>query len=221
MKTATTAAMCAAFLLGTALAGCSADGDSEAEQHSGSGSDTMRAATGLSTDSGLTLPAGVLPPDSPASPGDAPLGDDGHYNYDAPEFVLTNPCDDPKIMARLEKIGYREQQYIETRIQGHKQLGCAIESGDKRMIGIWYMSVAHSQIHKYNGKPIEDHKGTYSWVTFRQTNPLGNTSCITSVETSKGALGFLVDITETDLQKPDSELCTVTNRIMTDYLGEL
>ena len=100
MKKATTAALLSALLWGITGTSCAS---TEA-----SGKDVQPAgdnATTITTDSGVTLPAGVLPPNNPPEPGDAPLGPDGHYNYDAPEFVLTNPCDDPEIMGRLDRLG--------------------------------------------------------------------------------------------------------------------
>lgn len=220
MKSARIATLCAVLLLGTTAAGCSSLSAAGLGTPLGS-DDADGQAMAMTTDSGVVLPAGVLPPDSPAAPGDAPLGEDGHYNYDAPEFVLTNPCDDPEIMDRLDRIGYREETDLGTRIDGVKQLGCVIESDNNDVLAVWHLAVPHSRLHEYNGNPIEDSNKSSSWVTFRQTSPIGTSICVSSVETAKGALGFIVDIPDAQSEKPDSELCAPTNAVMIDYLGEM
>ena len=177
-------------------------------------------ATTMTTDSGVTLPAGVLPPNNPPEPGDAPLGPDGHYNYDAPEFVLTNPCDDPEIMGRLDRLGFREQTYMEGRIEGNKQIGCVIESDASGLLSIWHAAVAHSQLERYSAEPLAHHEGIFNWVTFTQTEPLGSSACIASVETEQGALGFVIDTTGQDSPDPQHRLCAPVNELLIDYLGE-
>lgn len=216
MKKATTAALLSALVLGTTAIGC-ASTETSGENVRPIG-DT---ATTMTTDSGVTLPAGVLPPNKPPAPGDAPLGADGHYNYDAPEFVLTNPCDDPEIMGRLEKLGFREQTYIDGRIEGNKQIGCAIESDSSELLSIWHAAVAHSQLERYSAEPLVHHAETFNWVTFTQINPLGSSACIASVETEKGALGFVIDTTGQDEPDPKNRRCAPVNELLIDYLGEI
>lgn len=215
MKKATTAALLSALLWGTTGTSCSS---TEA-----SGEDVQPVgdnATTITTDSGVTLPAGVLPPNNPPKPGDAPLGPDGHYNYDAPEFVLTNPCDDPEIMGRLDRLGFREQTYMEGRIEGNKQIGCVIESDASGLLSIWHAAVAHSQLERYSAEPLAHHEGIFNWVTFTQTEPLGSSACIASVETEQGALGFVIDTTGQDSPDPQHRRCAPVNELLIDYLGE-
>lgn len=215
MKKATTTALLSALLLGITATGCTPS-ETSGEEVRPVGDN----ATTMTTDSGVTLPAGVLPPNDPPAPGDAPLGADGHYNYDAPEFVLTNPCDDPEIMGRLEKLGYREQTYVDGRIEGNKQIGCAIESDSSGLLSIWHTEVAHSQLSRYNAEPLAHHEDSVNWVTFRLTNPLGNSACIASVETARGALGFVIDTTGQEEPDPQNKRCAPVNELLIDYLGE-
>ncbi|WP_239659422.1 hypothetical protein [Corynebacterium vitaeruminis] len=215
LKKATTAALLSALLLGTTGISCSSTETS--------GEDVQPVGdnlTTITTDSGVTLPAGVLPPDNPPEPGDAPLGPDGHYNYDAPEFILTNPCDDPEIMGRLDRLGFREQTYMEGRIKGNKQIGCVIESDASDLLSIWHAAVAHSQLERYSAEPLAHHDETFNWVTFTQTEPLGSSACIASVETEKGALGFVIDTTGQDEPDPQHRRCAPVNELLIDYLGE-
>lgn len=72
-----------------ALTGCGAAG--------ASGDDDEHAAAEESS-----LPPGVMPPNDPPQPGDAPLGPDGHYDYSAPDFVLKNPCETDAYQVALQ-----------------------------------------------------------------------------------------------------------------------
>lgn len=215
MQKANTAALLLAIALGATVIGC-APTDTTGEQKSAI--DTRHLP--MTADAGVTLPAGVLPPNNPPEPGDAPLGNDGHYNYDAPEFVLTNPCDDPEIMGRLEKVGFREQDGIPQRIKGVKQLGCIVESENNELLGLWHTSVAHSKLNNYNTQPSHHYGDNHAWVTFKQTNPIELSYCTASVETPKGALGFSVDITGEDNPSQQDKMCAPANQTMIDYLGE-
>ncbi len=216
MKKATTTALLSALLLGITATGCTSS-ETSGEEVRPVGDN----ATPMTTDSGVTLPAGVLPPNDPPAPGDAPLGADGHYNYDAPEFVLTNPCDDPEIMGRLEKLGYREQTDVQDRIKGVKQIGCGLQAEQIVSLGIWHAGVAHSQLEKYGARPISHHFENLHWVSFNQTNPIGLSYCIASVETPRGALGFITHIANQESTNLDDSDCKSANNLMTDYLGEM
>ncbi|MDO5029496.1 MAG: hypothetical protein Q4E11_02795 [Corynebacterium sp.] len=215
MQKANTTALLLAIALGAAAAGC-APTEANGEQSNSITTNNLP----MTADAGVTLPAGVLPPNNPPEPGDAPLGNDGHYNYDAPEFVLTNPCDDPEIMGRLERIGFREQDSIDMRIEGNKQLGCGIQSNDSNLLAVWHTSVAHSQLGNYDATPLKHSNGIFNWITFKQTSPIGTSACIASVETAKGALGFIVDTTGEENPDPQDTKCTPANELLTDYLGE-
>jgi hypothetical protein len=215
VQKANTAALLLALALGVTAAGCAPTKANGEQNESIDTSDLPMTA-----DAGVTLPAGVLPPNNPPAPGDAPLGNDGHYNYDAPEFVLTNPCDDPEIMGRLEKIGFREQENLDMRIEGNKQLGCGIQSSDFNLLGIWHASVPHSRLGNYNATPVTHREGIFNWITFKQTNPIGNSACIASIETEKGALGFIVDTTGEEDADPQDHRCAPANKVLVKYLGE-
>lgn len=219
MKKATTTALLSALLLGITATGCTSS-ETSGEEVRPVGDN----ATTMTTDSGVTLPAGVLPPNDPPAPGDAPLGADGHYNYDAPEFVLTNPCDDPEIMGRLEKLGYREQTDVQDRIKGVRQLGCLLDaenSAPPETFGVWLSSIAHSNLENYAATPIGHQSGAHNWATYQMTTPIGLSYCIASVETERGALGFAVDITGQGGSDLAKELCTPVSDLLTKYLGEM
>lgn len=219
MKKATTAAIVSALLWGVTGTSCAST--------KASGEDVQPVgdnATTITTDSGVTLPAGVLPPNNPPEPGDAPLGPDGHYNYDAPEFVLTNPCDDPEIMGRLDRLGFREQSEVSQRVKGTRQLGCIIGSESSALsevFGIWRASIAHPNLASYGGLPIDRQNGVHDGVTYTMTTPIGLSYCIASVETERGSLGFAVDITGQDDSDLTEELCKPVDNLLTKYLGDL
>ena len=216
MKKATTAALLSALLWGITGTSCAlTEASGEDVQPVGDN------ATTITADPGVTLPAGVLPPNNPPEPGDAPLGPDGHYNYDAPEFVLTNPCDDPEIMGRLDRLGFREQTEVSERIKGVKQIGCGLQTSHILPLGLWHTSVAHSRLENYDAHPATHHSEGLHWVTFRQTNPIGLSYCIASVETPKGALGFITHISEEKSTDFDETICKPVNELMTNYLGEI
>ena len=212
MQKANTTALLLAIVLGAAAAGC-APTEANGEQSNSITTNNLP----MTADAGVTLPAGVLPPNNPPEPGVAPIGADGHYNYDAPEFVLTNPCDDPEIMGRLEKIGFREQDAFDTRFQEVRHTGCDIKTKDDNDYAVYRASVAHTQLGNYGSEPQSHKAGNVSWVTFEQSNPIGLTACLASIESPKGSFGVMVDTT----MHSGNDACEPVNKLMHDYLGEM
>ncbi|MBV7295081.1 DUF3558 domain-containing protein [Corynebacterium sp. TAE3-ERU12] len=58
-----------------------------------------------STAPAVKVAPGTLPPTGEPQPGDAPLTEDGYYDYDDPDFTPGEPCS-PEILARAEKEGF-------------------------------------------------------------------------------------------------------------------
>lgn len=207
------------------VAGCSAaggqaqNGQSEQPLQTGIGQSGAKDEQDAPVAGPDGLPPGVLPPREPAQPGDARLGPDGHYDYAASDFVLTNPCDDPEIMAKLEKLGQREDPGKGVRAKGPWNIGCALGPHGLGPISIQYLSKNAEELPKVSTELQNHSRGELSWRTTKQVAPVGN-SCFASIETSGGNLGFLIEAPPRETKNFHDTVCQPVSDLMISFLGE-
>lgn len=208
------------------VAGCSAaggqaqNGQSEQPLQTGIGQSGAKDGRDAPVAGRDGLPPGVLPPREPAQPGDARLGPDGHYDYAASDFILTNPCDDPEIMAKLEKLGQRESKEFSTRFSGWKQSGCVLGPDGSGPISVWFQAANQDDFRKYESPPTFHKNSEFQWTTTRQTGAGGIVACVASVETERGSFGFTIDATNQSFDDFHAEACSLVNELIIEYMGD-
>lgn len=138
-----------------------------------------------------SLPPGVMPPNDPPQPGDAPLGPDGHYDYSAPGFELKNPCDTDAYQVALQN-GW-EPPVIGQQFKDHDFIQyCGITRGTTG-IGIYTLRLTHQELNEYALKINHQESGDSSWYTAVLPGILGD-SCIAGVFGPNGGEGVSVGI---------------------------
>lgn len=138
-----------------------------------------------------SLPPGVMPPNDPPQPGDAPLGPDGHYDYSAPGFELKNPCDTDAYQVALQN-GWEPPVIGNQLFDSESDRMCGIvKNGDG--IGITHHSFTRSELIDLDPKVETQTKGETTWYTVVWPNYIGST-CFAGIDTSSGAEGVTVPI---------------------------
>lgn len=158
-----------------ALAGCSgAQADTDDGRHTAAEENS--------------LPPGVMPPNDPPQPGDAPLGPDGHYDYSAPGFELKNPCD-TEYFQRALGLGWQVPPFGTKRRDEPEEMYCGMIN-EASTIGLFsfpknYRDYETSEFHI----EIIDHKGISLIQVIRPT--LFGEGCFIGLETPRGMFGGL------------------------------
>nr|WP_162933179.1 hypothetical protein [Corynebacterium lactis] len=159
------------------------------------------------------LPLGVIPPREPAQAGDARLGPDGHYDFNAPDFVLSNPCDDPEIMAKLEKLGHREDPEKQGRIRGAWHVGCVLGPDGTGPLSILHQKLSRNDFSRLGVEEKTHEVAGFSWSTSRQESDFG-TACFASVQTERGRLGFTVEVPSGIQTKFHEDFCSAPSSLL-------
>lgn len=207
------------------VAGCSAaggqaqNGQSEQPLQTGIGQSGAKDGRDAPVAGRDGLPPGVLPPREPAQPGDARLGPDGHYDYAASDFVLTNPCDDPEIMAKLEKLGQREDPGKQFRINGAWHVECVLGEDGTGPIGVWYQEANFKRFETLDFSPKHRHEDGFSWVITRQKSNFSD-GCVASVETQNGSLSIAFPYPLSQSKSFDSVQCSPASNLLLKFLKE-
>ena len=138
-----------------------------------------------------SLPPGVMPPNDPPQPGDAPLGPDGHYDYSAPGFELKNPCDTAAYQVALQN-GWKPpvigNQFKDLDFIQH----CGITRGTTG-IGIYTHRLSHQELKEYALTFNHQESGDSSWYTAVLPGIMGD-SCIAGTFGPNGGEGISVSI---------------------------
>lgn len=153
---------------------------------------------------GTPLPPGVLPPSENPAPGSARLRPDGHYDYSADDFVLSDPCDSPELMERLRALGYEEIETAIGRADLPWQRGCLIGETDTAIAGFELQNRNLSDFQELGFTVSQRSTDTLSWAEVDLVSAMGDVY-FSTVETEAGALGFSI---------PYGESSAVSSRVL-------
>ena len=166
------------------------------------------------------LPPAVVPPEGEFEPGDARLGPDGHYDYRAPDFVKTSPCSDPKLMARLDRLGQRKHPEWGRDFEGLYQVGCVLGPEGLGPIAVWRLGLNNAEMVQ-RGQDIKVHRSEVgSWVTAKHESGFSD-GCSATFETPKGSFGFLITFMEVEHDDFHNVVCQPVNEMMELYLEDI
>ncbi|MEJ6019318.1 hypothetical protein [Corynebacterium sp. H113] len=155
---------------------------------------------------GTPLPPGVLPPSENPAPGSARLGPDGHYDYSADDFVLSDPCDSPELMERLRALGYEEIETAIGRADLPWQRGCLI-GREGNGIAVLNLQNRNRTDYTRDGYEIIESTGpSVSALQVPQQSAMAD-SCFSAVETEQGTLGFTVPFSDAKPIQLRSQAC--------------
>ncbi|MEJ5919464.1 hypothetical protein [Corynebacterium sp. H78] len=168
---------------------------------------------------GTPLPPGVLPPSENPAPGSARLGPDGHYDYSADDFVLSDPCDSPELMERLRALGYEE---IETAIGRHDlpwQMGCLIGQEGDAVAAFNRQNSNQRDFASRGFELLQSKDRSFTGFLVGQQSATSY-SCFAGIETENGTIGFNVPYSEERPTQLQSQACAKAASLLIGFLGD-
>lgn len=163
-----------------------------------------------------SLPPGVLPPNDPPQPGDAPLGPDGHYDYSAPGFELKNPCDTEYFQRALE-LGWRVPDFGVTRQDETDAADCTLINETSGIaLTTYYRSIKELERSGYTISVISAQP--FDLITIKGSSLFGE-SCFTGAETPYGIIGATLATGGFSQHNNIEKACTETVNTIIPIIG--
>lgn len=163
-----------------------------------------------------TLPPGVMPPNDPPQPGDAPLGPDGHYDYSAPGFELKNPCDTEYFQRALE-LGWRVPDFGVTRQDEADAADCTLINETSGIaLTTYYRSIEELERSGYTISVISAQP--FDLITIKGDSLFGE-SCFTGAETPYGIFGATLVTGGFSQHNTIEKACTETVNTIIPIIG--
>lgn len=163
-----------------------------------------------------SLPPGVMPPNDPPQPGDAPLGPDGHYDYSAPGFALKNPCDTEYFQRALE-LGWRVPEFGTKRRDEPEEMYCGVINDE---VGLALFSFSSNfvdfDVSEFEVK-VTEHAGVPLIILKRPS--LFGEACFAGVETPNGMIGGLSGTGGFSLHTTIEQACDEATQSIVPILG--
>lgn len=163
-----------------------------------------------------SLPPGVMPPNDPPQPGDAPLGSDGHYDYSAPGFELKNPCDTEYFQRALE-LGWRVPDFGVTRQDEADAADCTLINETSGIaLTTYYRSIEELERSGYTISVISAQP--FDLITIKGDSLFGE-SCFTGAETPYGIFGATLVTGGFSQHNTMEKACTETVNTIIPIIG--